>query len=96
MAEPTDEMRALDEAVEKAGGPSALAAKIGCKSTSTPINWRTRGYVPAEWCPAIERETGVRCERLCPSVDWAVLRKQPGWDGVDRRGNEPNSNNEGN
>lgn len=32
--------------------------------------------VPAERCPAIERETGgvVRCEDLRPDVDWAYLR----------------------
>jgi DNA-binding transcriptional regulator YdaS (Cro superfamily) len=38
--------------------------------------WKTRGRVPAEHCPSIERETGIRCERLRPDVAWDVLRAQ--------------------
>lgn len=66
---------ALDEAIRVAGGVSALANKIGVPS-SLPAMWRKRESVPAEYCPAIERETGVRCERLRPSVAWDVLRMQ--------------------
>lgn len=34
--------------------------------------------VPADRCPAIERETGgqVRCEDMRPDVEWAVLRNR--------------------
>jgi DNA-binding transcriptional regulator YdaS (Cro superfamily) len=68
-----DDMRALEEAVKAAGGYGALAEKIGV-AASAPSMWRKRGSVPAEHCPAIERETGVACERLNAKADWAVLR----------------------
>lgn len=68
-------MKALDEAIAAAGGVGALAARIGV-AASAPSMWRIRGSVPAEHCPAIERETGVRCERLNHRVAWDVLRAQ--------------------
>lgn len=74
----TPEMQALDEAIQKAGGVGALATRIGLEYGSTVSNWKARGRVPAEYCPAIERETGVRCERLCRGPDWAFLRLQVG------------------
>ncbi len=60
------------------GGVAALARAVGV-SHSAPINWRTRGSVPAEHCIAIERETraagnAVMCEELRPDLDWKVLR----------------------
>lgn len=70
-----DDMAALEEAFLVAGGVGALAARIGV-SASLPSMWRKRESVPAEHCPAIERETGVKCERLNPRVDWSVLREQ--------------------
>jgi DNA-binding transcriptional regulator YdaS (Cro superfamily) len=73
-AKPADDMLALEEAVKKAEGFGALAKRIGV-AASAPSMWRKRGSVPAEHCPAIERETGVPCERLNPSVDWGVLRE---------------------
>lgn len=51
-----------------------LAKRIGV-SGAAPGNWVMRGRVPAEHCPAIERETGVRCEVLRPDVPWEVLRQ---------------------
>ena len=66
-------MKALQEAIEKAGGVGALAALIGV-ATSAPSMWKKRESIPAEYCPAIERETGVRCERLRAGVAWDVLR----------------------
>lgn len=69
-------MQALDEAIQKAHGVGALATLIGLEYGSTVSNWKIRRRVPAEYCPAIERETGVRCERLRPDVDWAFLRQQ--------------------
>jgi len=50
--------------------------------------WRKRGKVPAQHCPAIERETRriatergdaslvVTCEELNDQADWAFLRGQ--------------------
>lgn len=71
----TEESLALDEAIAKAGGVGALAARINV-AASAPSMWKSRGRVPAEHCPAIERETGVRCEQLRPDVEWGVLRTQ--------------------
>lgn len=53
-----------------------LAKRIGV-SIAAPGNWVLRGRVPAEHCPAIERETGVRCEVIRPDIPWGVLRAQP-------------------
>jgi len=68
-------MEALQEAIDRAGGISALAALIGVVA-SAPSMWKSRGRVPAEHCPAIERATGVACEKLRPDVPWDVLRLQ--------------------
>ena len=72
-------MKALDEAAVVVGSLSALAVAVGA-SQSAPSMWKKRGNVPAEYCPAIERETAKRghrvpCESIRPDVDWAVLRK---------------------
>lgn len=64
---------ALNEAVEIAGGERRLAQRVGA-SHSGPYMWRKRKRVPAEYCPGIERETGVPCERLRDDVAWGVLR----------------------
>lgn len=78
LEQPVNEpMAALDEAITAAGGVGRLADRVGA-STSAPSMWKSRGRVPAEYCPAIERETGVRCERLRPDVAWDVLRLQAG------------------
>lgn len=70
-------MDALERAVETLGGVSALAIAIGV-APSAPSMWKSRRNVPAEHCPAIERETNgaVRCEDLRPDVPWEVLRLQ--------------------
>ncbi|RUR69047.1 Cro/Cl family transcriptional regulator [Variovorax guangxiensis] len=70
-----DSMEALDEAIAIAGGVGVLASRIGV-AASAPNMWKKRRSVPAEHCPAIERETGVRCERLRACVPWDVLRMQ--------------------
>lgn len=75
-------IEALREAVEKASGQTAMAAGL-----SRPDRKITQAHVwkwlnspnpekspPAEYCPDIERLTGVPCEHLRPDVDWAVLR----------------------
>jgi DNA-binding transcriptional regulator YdaS (Cro superfamily) len=69
---------ALKEAIEIAGGQTALAALISTQmlpvSQSSVRNWLDRESVPADYCPAIERHTGVLCELLRPNADWAYLR----------------------
>lgn len=76
-ARANDSMKALDDAIDMAGGVGALAAQIGV-APSAPSMWRKRRRVPADQCPAIERATkgAVRCEDLRPDVPWDVLRGQ--------------------
>lgn len=75
MKTPKTPMQALEAAIAKAGGAGVLAALVDV-STSAPAMWKQRKRVPAEHCPAIERETGIRCESLRPDVPWNVLRLQ--------------------
>lgn len=66
----------LKEAVEIAGGRSALAAGLGV-SPQLVWNWMNRDLsVPAQHCPAIERLTAgkVVCEDFWPGADWAFIR----------------------
>lgn len=67
-------MEAFFEAIRIAGSRWDLADRIGV-AHSTPGMWVMRKKVPAEHCPAIERETGVRCELIRPDVPWGVLRR---------------------
>mgnify|MGYP003584612425 CR=1 FL=1 len=65
-------MNAFEEVVAKFGGQSAMARHF--KLTPWAVSkWKDR--VPAERCPEIEKQTGVRCERLRPDIDWSVLRE---------------------
>lgn len=73
---------ALAKAIAFAGTPTKLAALIteAMPHLVKPVlrqhigNWLESKLVPANYCPTIERVTGVRCEDLCPTTDWAVLR----------------------
>lgn len=68
------ETQSLNSAIAVGGGIAAFARALGLKSHSVANQWRlTR--VPAEFCPDIEKLTGVKCEQLRPDVNWAVLRK---------------------
>ena len=69
-------MDALKRAIGVAGTVTQLARWVGV-SDNAPHMWLARGRVPAEHCPDIERETGVRCEELRPDVSWYVLRAKP-------------------
>lgn len=58
------------------GSQRALADALGV-SAKTVWAWVNRPmYVPAEYCPSIEKATSgvVTCEDLRPDVDWAFLR----------------------
>lgn len=73
-------MTPLEQAIHVAGGVNALAAALKV-AASAPSMWKSRGNVPAEHCPAIERITRdrgsiVTCEELRPDIEWGVLREQ--------------------
>lgn len=77
-------MEALDAAIafmgtdDKPGTQSDLARAIGNDVRQSVVGmWKARKSVPAKYAPDIERVTGgrVRCEDLCPDVNWAVLRQ---------------------
>jgi DNA-binding transcriptional regulator YdaS (Cro superfamily) len=77
-------MTPLERAIHVCGGVSGLASAIAV-APSVPSMWKKRGRVPAEYCPAIERETRARaanaddivtCEQLRDDVAWEVLRMQ--------------------
>lgn len=80
-------MDSLDRAVKLLGGTKALGAAVGVVQTAVS-NWKSRGNVPAEYCPSIERATRdavsanpelgdpVTCEELRPDVAWSVLREE--------------------
>lgn len=65
----------LKQAIEAAGGVSAIAAHFGISLVSV-YEWIKRGYVPAEKCPEIEKFSSgvVRCEQLNNRVNWSILR----------------------
>ncbi|ARP89803.1 hypothetical protein CAL14_05465 [Bordetella genomosp. 9] len=65
----------LDEAAKVFGSEAALARAL--KVSRAALNqWKKPGrQVPAEHCPRIEALTGIKCELLRPSVDWAYLRR---------------------
>lgn len=69
--------QALETAIGVAGGISAFAEAIKAPSPGAVKAWKHSGSVPADYCPTIERVTGVACERLRPGVEWAVLRGTP-------------------
>jgi len=65
----------LKQAIDDAGGVSRIAEHFGISPVSV-YEWITRGCVPADKCPEIEKLTqgAVRCERLNDKVDWTFLR----------------------
>jgi DNA-binding transcriptional regulator YdaS (Cro superfamily) len=65
----------LKKAIDDVGGVAKVADYFGI-STVSVYEWITRGCVPAEKCPEIEKFSGgvVRCEQLNDKVDWSYLR----------------------
>jgi len=73
METPNTQFNALQRAIEKAGGITALAKTLGLSGHAVIYQWGIN-QVPAAKCPDIEAITGVRCEELRPDVNWSVLR----------------------
>jgi len=77
----TKPSEAVKRAIAILGGPVKAAKLLAVKGEryQTVQSW-VQNRVPAEYCPAIERETAlagekVRCEEMRPDVQWAVLRQ---------------------
>lgn len=67
---------ALDEAIRLAGGMTRMAQDLNLSGHSVVYQW-TKTRIPADHCMAVERLTGVKCERLRPDLDWDVLLSRP-------------------
>lgn len=67
--------QSLRRAIASVGTGKAFAHAIERSPQFVSQMLRGGRQVPAELCPIIERETGVRCEELRPDVQWAVLRQ---------------------
>jgi DNA-binding transcriptional regulator YdaS (Cro superfamily) len=62
--------KALEYAVEKIGGQTAMAKKLG---VSQGLVWQWLNHdtaTPRNYAPEIERLTGVKCEEICPDLGW--------------------------
>jgi DNA-binding transcriptional regulator YdaS (Cro superfamily) len=65
-----EKLVAAEEAIKLAGGPTALAEKLGRDITAQRVNnWKSRG-VPAEFAQDIELITNgeIPAHLLCPDV----------------------------
>lgn len=67
---------AIKRAIDAKGSGAGFAAAIGRSPQFVSQLLRGDRSVPAELCPVIERETGVRCEDLRPDVEWKVLLRR--------------------
>jgi len=77
MSSKDDQKTPIIKAIEIAGGVTKFAKAMTPSGLSrmTVYLWKKPGgRVPAEYCPDIERLTGVKCEELRPDVAWWVLR----------------------
>ncbi len=66
----------LNRAIKLCDGLDRFAQLVAAPSVHAVKAWRLSGVPPA-YCPRIERVTdgAVRCEDLCPDVEWEVLRQ---------------------
>jgi DNA-binding transcriptional regulator YdaS (Cro superfamily) len=58
----------LADAIEKAGSQAALAREIGVTQQAISERIKADKLVPAEWCVAIERATGIPRQSLRPDL----------------------------
>lgn len=59
----------IDEAIKAAGGITSMSRALALSGHAVIQQWKRNG-IPDEHCPAIERLTGVTCERLRPDLTW--------------------------
>jgi DNA-binding transcriptional regulator YdaS (Cro superfamily) len=74
---------ALEEAVSRIGGQSALA-RLCDRSQATVWNWlNVAKQIPAEFVLRVEAETGISRHHLRPDIYPPDLGPSPRWHGVD-------------
>jgi DNA-binding transcriptional regulator YdaS (Cro superfamily) len=61
-------------AIQRAGGLTSLGNQLG-QSKGTVYQWKIKNRIPPEYCPEVEKLTGVPAEELNDTVDWAYIRK---------------------
>lgn len=74
---------ALQEAINRVGAKAELCRLItaGMPGREKPVvganlyGWLKNG-TPADYCPVIEKITGVRCEDLRPGTDWSARQQR--------------------
>jgi DNA-binding transcriptional regulator YdaS (Cro superfamily) len=49
----------IKDAIEKSGGPVATAALTGANNYQAVQQWIVTGNVPSEYCPALEKVSGI-------------------------------------
>lgn len=67
---------AIDDAIAKMVTAVALADALSITPAAI-TEWKKNGLVPVGQCIAVEKLTGIPCERLNPTCDWAYLRRKP-------------------
>lgn len=58
----------VEQVIEKLGGPTKAAARLGIDNPSVVLNWRARKQVPADRVIEIEKLTGVSRHKLRPDI----------------------------
>jgi len=57
------------EVIELLGGLTATARVCGV-AAPTVHEWRSRGAIPVDRCPAIAAALGKTCEEIRPEIEW--------------------------
>ena len=72
MARMNTQVNPLCDAIERAGGASALAKAVSENTGRKVTHWNVHQWkkkrVPAHWCLAVSAVTGVSCSALRPDV----------------------------
>lgn len=58
----------VSEVIDKLGGPTKAAQKLGLSSPSVVMNWRLRDSIPAERVIEVEKLTGISRHALRPDI----------------------------
>lgn len=67
-----EELRTIEEVIDKLGGPSGVAEITGVKHTSAISNWKRIGKFPAKTHPVMMRALRER-SLVAPEELWSVI-----------------------